>query len=1011
MQKYFKKFGVSMIALLTLFSSTGSSVLDVMAEENSGSTDTGTEISGEEDGGSTSIESENTQVKGSAGKVTIETLNTEIFRGADLQSTDENGNKSYSWTAKSSAKGHDFAYRVNYATSGEGELEVDEFHFTMPIHVIKDKNGSWADEYEMSLPTEDEFEEAYEEDKDTFLAYREEDSDGDGVNDQLYVYNAVSVPAAISGYVEISYSTTQTTYNYIDGTTLSDFQIELWERTVSQTSNICSANISTDAKISSVSFASTTQKRYSSWQSSWGTSIKPENADDYYYTVWNINVGLGTITQGYKLTLDSTLTGTKDNITIVGWQINGSSWQKENYVTNQTSDGRVYAAMITAYPKSEYDSLTSFSIKNDLVATVTPRDGLKEETQATTSKTFKWQQPVFNPPSGDIYNMWVHGNGTFNGSYWYDDNASSSAHYTAFDGKSGKEFENYQLEEFQKGELTELSELTFYAHNYNYYLKNTIKEGGSAKNPEDYFQKEVTVSLESGNLYLEDFTDDDTLDDDYKPKSNPLTSSDIRIDSIDWTAYNNKYTFNDEEQTFESSSYKTEELYYIYVKTGNSDEWTKIATYQPSTNTYEILDSDIVTSASGQSISFSSDANVMKYKIETTNKCGYTAIHARAHTTLKNSETVMNYVKDKDTAYLLALGYSNFTSDGTTSTCSKYDFDRIVKTQRNSNISKSVVGSTNSAKKKRYTISWKVNMNETITQGTGEVSNILQNGGTFYDLLPEGSTFNKDTVAVYGDGTVLGDGNYSVKVTKNYKNSGRILLTVKITKSANKYAIYYDTIHAWDTINDYGTNELNPVAYETGNESIAEGYYDDPTKPEDEDQSSALKEGDRKWFTGLSEDNSKARFIYTDSTKDIVAITSATTGLTKKVLGNDNDSYSYKDTTSIGATYSYRIRYQNTYTAKASNIMFFDSLENFVTTDDSSSAWHGTIQYIDVSQLESKGVDAKIYYSTIENLDLSENNDLTDTSVWTLADENTDLSVAKAFAIDASKKTDGTDLK
>ena len=1008
MQRYFRKISVSLLAALTLFSSTGSSILEVMAEEDSGNTET-TDIT-DESSEETSVEAQSEQVKGSAGAVTINELTTEIYAGA-TEDSDTDGNKAYTWNAKSSDKDHKVAYRINYSTSGEGELEADEFHFTVPMHVIKDKNGSWADEYEMSLPSEEEFEEAHEENPDTFLTYREQDSDGDGVNDELYIYNATSVSAALSGYVEVGYKFLKTTFEYTDGTALSDFKVTLTERTVTKDSNTCRAKISTNAILSSASFGSTAQKRYTSWQSSWGNDIKPENADDYYYTVWDINLYVkDDTTQKYTLSLDSTFEATKDGVEVVGYRINGGAYSKQNYIESCSTKNTVYASMITAYPKSEYSSLTSLSIKNNLTAKLTPSDGLKDATTITTSRTFKWQIPIFVVPSGDNYNVFVHGNGTWvdNESgygYWTGDGSND---YSAFDGKKGSDYENYQLEEFVKGKITEIDDLTFYAHTYNYYVKNTLKDGGNEKNPDDYFQKAVTTSLESQNVYLEELSDEDNLNDDYKFKSEPLTSDDYVITSLDWSRSNYKYTFNEEEQKFEASSYATPELYYIYVKTGDSDEWQNVLTYNPSTNSYGILDSNVVTNVNGQAITFNKEAKVYKYKIETTNTCGQTSMYARAHITLNNTETVMNYCNDKDVAYLFMQYADNFID----ATVSKYDFDRIVPVQRSSSLEKSVVGTSNNTKKKSYTISWKVNMLETITKGSGTVEQVSQNGGTFYDLLPEGSTFDKDSVAVMANGTTLSDGDYTINVTNNFKNSGRILLTVKVTTQAKSYTLYYDTIHSWESLKDYGMSELNPVAYETGNDEIAHGYYDDPTKPSDEDGSAALQENDRKWFKNLSDsDNSKARFIYTDRSRDIVALTSAASGLTKKVMGGDTSAYSYNATVSINGTYSYRLRYQNTYTSKASNLILYDSLENYTTSDGKSSDWHGTVQYVDVSQLTDKGADAKIYYSTVSGLDLEENHELSNTSIWTLADSNTDLSGATAIAIDATKDTDGNDFQ
>ena len=762
-KKHIKKIGITLIALLTMLSSSGDTLLNVLAEENN------TDVS-ETDNDSTTVESENTQLKSSAGSVSIDSLSTELYSGATLDSTDDDGNKSYTWFAKSSDKGHEIAYRVNYSTSGEGEIEVGEFHFTIPMNMIRDKSGAYADTYEMSLPTEDEFDEAYAEDDETFLAYKEQDSDGDGVNDQLYIYNAVEVSAALSAYVEVAYKLNNTSFEYVDGTELNDFSVELTERTVSKSSNTCSAKIDTNASITSAYFDSSEQRRYSSWQTEWGTDAKPENDSDYYYTLWNVVLTLGDeVTQKYKLVLDSVLDGTKGNVTAVGYRVGGGTFSPNNYVENCTLSKSVYATIITAYPKSEYSSLTTMQQTHDLTVTVIPNDGLKETTTATTSRTFKWQQPEFTAPTGKGFSINVHGNGGYreddNGStYWQE---GTSRHYSAFDGGRGQFYENFQLKDFQDGKVSEIEDLTFYEHAYNWYPSETLKEDGDKDNPDDYFQKKVTKNIVSGELYLEDVTEDDILDDDYEFKSTALTSDDYYITYIDWVAYNKQYTLDEDTQSFVGKDYKSEELYYFYVKTAGSDEWKEVATYLPSEDRYTITDASVVSSVSKNKVVFNNDANVYEYKIETTNSYGYTEICARTHINLKDSETVKNYCKNKEVAYLYMQSYQNMDDEGEYWDKS-YDFDRIVPLQKNTSFYKQVVGSENQSKKKQYVITWKVALSETVSKGSGEVSNIVQNGGTFYDLLPKGSTLDKDSVYVTDEsGNVLGDGSYTITTTKN----------------------------------------------------------------------------------------------------------------------------------------------------------------------------------------------------------------------------------------------------
>lgn len=943
-------------------------------------------------------------------------ITTEVFRGATANGTYEiTDDKDYSWVAPDSAMDHTFAYRINYETSGEGEIEAGEFWIIAPIQVIRDENGNWADTYETSLPTEEEFFETYEEGSDSVLCYKEYDKDGDGVIDSLYIYNAVHTTVAMNGYIEIGYHTDLTTFNYLDGTELEDYVAVMGERDKSIASNKCTVDIDTSATITSTAFDNNMPTKYDTWQSSWGDAIKPEDDDEYFYIVWNVNTYVTkNISQNYSLTYDNTLTGSNGDVEIVGYNFkDGNGWTTSNMVTGQTTDQNVYASIITKHKKSDYEGLSSYTIKNDMIATLHPEDGLDPDTTASASKTYTWKQPVFNAPTGSFM-IYQHGNGTWTdneatggSSYWTD---SPKSHYSAWDGTTGRSYERYDLDTLQNGKVDSLV-LTFYSHSDAYPYHWTATD---PSDPYTYGQKNVTLSLESGDFFLDQFENEAEIDNNYT-FTEPMDSNDYEITSIKYNVYSNHATFNESKQDFDLS-YTQQGRLTFYAKIGDSDEYIEVGTYDYATGKAEI-ESEYVTSITSDTVQFAENANVSGWKIETSNAEYYTDMEARSYVNLKNSEKVMKSVEGKELYYVTmkdrlvvhdseGKGLYNETA---------VDYDRLIKAQRSSSITKTVTDSTNNTKKKQYEISWAVDMHELTTTGAGVKSYVTQNGGTFYDLLPSGSLFDEDSVYVTADGNALDSSNYSVEIIENFKNSGRIMLIIAIDIAADKYKFYYTTIHTWDSIADYGNDKLNPVAYETGNEDIADGYYDDPTNPADSSQKPALSDAkDREWYKDLNGNGAdeNARFIYTDEEKDILAITSASAGLGKKVkagIETPDSSYSYKSITSINNVYSYQLRYANTYTNKASNLVLYDSLENF-TKEGIASEWRGTLEAVDITQLLDKGIDAIVYISTIEELNIDQNHDLTDTSVWQKVDENIDLSTAHAVAIDMRKTTDGEDF-
>ena len=191
------------------------------------------------------------------------------------------------------------------------------------------------------------------------------------------------------------------------------------------------------------------------------------------------------------------------------------------------------------------------------------------------------------------------------------------------------------------------------------------------------------------------------------------------------------------------------------------------------------------------------------------------------------------------------------------------------------------------------------------------------------------------------------------------------MLVITINEQADFYNVYYTTVHSWESMKDYGKNVLNPVAFETGNEKITNGYPDDGGN---------LSEENKNLFNDIDSETDDKKFLYAERTYNINALTTAISGLQNKVKSSKDEDYKYDTEVEPGESYTYRLRFENTYMNSAKNLVFFDSIENFKVVDEEegtekTSGWHGTLKGIDLSQLTKKGIDAKVYISTIENLD------------------------------------------
>lgn len=544
----------------------------------------------------------------------------------------------------------------------------------------------------------------------------------------------------------------------------------------------------------------------------------------------------------------------------------------------------------------------------------------------------------------------------------------------------------------------------------------------------------------------------------------------------------------------------------FYAQFGSTDnKFVKVAEFNPKSRTFTITDDGEANGVSGETgsgtggtITFTNKDNehsVVGYKVVTRNAYYYTRIGLVPSISLKGSERVLGIIKtaaeagksdDGETRsatesvalnnkistkiydYKRASGKDgkegvkvNRGADGEYThvvwgPSGPSDADYIRMAQKQSELTKDVVSSTNLAKKKQYRLTWKILADEKTLSGQNEVGYVQQPGGTFYDLLPLGSVFDPDSLIITTESGDLRASSYKVSQTDNYKDSGRTLLKITISDTANWYEIYYDTVHSYESIRDYGTEAYNSVAFETNNSSIADGQpdqavesvrntvnnttiklfddyeYNENNEKEREQAGEKLK-AELGYMSGLDADESgntrvkENRFIYKGRDYDIAAITAAATGLTERIRSERSSHY---DTTAVvdnNTAYSYRLRFQNSNASTAEHIRLYDILEDSQNADKRTSDWQGVLQSVDLSELpkDKDGNDVispVVYYTTDENVSYPDSNGKLselDFSNWKKLDASSGFSIPEAdrtngkrvtaIVIDLDKAADGSD--
>lgn len=330
--------------------------------------------------------------------------------------------------------------------------------------------------------------------------------------------------------------------------------------------------------------------------------------------------------------------------------------------------------------------------------------------------------------------------------------------------------------------------------------------------------------------------------------------------------------------------------------------------------------------------------------------------------------------------------------------------------------------------------------------------------GTFYDLLPIGVSGIKN-LKIYGaeyrytswdnpyKSIYLKDKNRNkqdetteyyrhyylnsnYELIENWQNTGRTLLIAKydnaelvipndrkedkepyLKNASAGLTLSYDMIYPWDSYKDYGGNLYNFVAFESGRDSMESGLPDVPNFGEKTEHHKIAN----KALKDLNKDNDNKNFLYAMDETTVSGNTSANTGLTKHIKDSKDPKYSLATKTREGGQYSYRIRMQSLSGTTTSNLIFYDSIENYnpLKTDEDYGVkrWRGTLEHIDLSHARMRGADPKVYVSTLKGLNMQESKDITDTKIWKPYKEGDDLSNVQAIAVDLRHKPDGSEFK
>ena len=327
----------------------------------------------------------------------------------------------------------------------------------------------------------------------------------------------------------------------------------------------------------------------------------------------------------------------------------------------------------------------------------------------------------------------------------------------------------------------------------------------------------------------------------------------------------------------------------------------------------------------------------------------------------------------------------------------------------------------------------------------------LETSGTWYLLLPEHFEPNTSTIQMRS-----GDRVTDVKVTENFRNSGRTLVMVKATLTPDPRDFrdyikgesgYYYTDRPQITMDMYlPWSEYDKVrdgyavyhaAFESGNPGrlgnlTDSDYYQTvgypdvwPGTPNTYLGSNTVANSQiRRWMSDLDPDSDEERFVYLRALENIRdADLSEQVEFRKDARADQGDTWGRgtrdenQVTVTEGGKYTYRLTVASKQDAKTMGILIYDAVEEYMPhegydQDDvnrkkawsgawqGKGQWKGTLESVDLSELYRDGCMGRLYYSTTPGLVFDNNIDTNvrgwvnfDSGAWGSAYRLTDTTI------------------
>lgn len=929
------------------------------------------------------------------------------------------------------------SYTMNYALSGKESYEPGAVNIHISKTVFNDRFGNPMGHITFGVPQAP--------DRNAMFAYAETDT-------EYIISNTKKLPAASSGFIEASVRdiVPSEVKDLVTGYKIVPIQpvIEVTTNkgtTLSSESAPLTADFNTTGEIYG-DYLRHNAEIYGTFPQDWDNSLKPNSSDDYYYATFTtyafsranqyFNINLNVDARKSNDARNAVVLGIRNQRTGQIFKGNGSGKLSVPFESNcYQSDGRNFMATIyVAYPKRDFPANHNYSMALwDKYTMETVDDHIVTSTDAQVTMPFS---PVWlDVPNGNFY---VEKQGDGEDVEWIDAHHREGVYDTA-------------LNKLMAGQNVDLK---YWVETRSHAGQYTLRDGGDKRNLHDYGQKEFQMITTDDNLYFGetklnsndavfksldfqymlqgfDLTD---LSDSHRV-NNPFTGSDFCIDG-DTT----KPIFG-----YKKASNNRLPIVEVFAKYENSDSYQKVGSIDYRSGK-PILTAFNGTRVNGAVLIFK--PNTVGYKLKTSTSLSGYVQDVDVSVTVKPSDNIKNAIRElyKNTilpcASLSNKARLDVVTDGHEGFVDEYiGRNRIMGFADGVKPEKKLVSYDNDVKHANVNLTYELsNVIQTNLLSKESIKRAINDGwfkesteGTFYDLVPKGMVpITSSIKAVNADDSIE-----NVRVIENYKNTGRIMLIVKLQHKPDykyhyrandsildtrgyydKSAIKYTARYSWLNLKTYGNLTANVMAFDSNVHSgTVQGLKSESDVNSGQNQFTHLAfraDEEKKAFQGLK---GNLTFARTDDHLNID--TAGRTSLLKQVdvnnegLFNDGlDEYIAKNVYPNGR-YEYAISVQMPDDAKNKDMIFYDSIENFKPNDENKddATWRGKLESINLDSLINVGVNPVVYYSTKKGLVLDDENnradlDLNNTSIWTKTKPRAED--ITAIAVDARKMNDGS---